>query len=285
MTTNLNALADEAGCLTMLALDHRESLRIMLSANGTRASEADVLAFKRTAIRELAPVASAVLLDKAAALDAPTRALVPAGKAVVLAVDAFDQPAGSPVLASRLDDTVDVDTIRRAGAAAVKLLVLWRPDTGADERADDVSRFVDLARRAGVAALVEGIVRVDGDREEAVLAAAAELCSFQPDVYKAEIPGYVEGDLSRVRAASARLTDVARRPWVVLSNGVRTADFIPGLREACAGGALGFMAGRAVFRDVAGSADPAAGLRTVSAPRLRHMVEVTHQTRLTARPC
>jgi sulfofructosephosphate aldolase len=275
MTTNLNGLADAAGCLTMLALDHRESLRTALSAGGRQASEADVLSFKRAAIRELGPSASAVLLDRTAALDASTRALVPPDTAVVLAVDAFDQPPGAPVLASRLDDTVDVGMIRDAGASAVKLLVLWQNGQVHDE----VSRSVRLAHRAGVAALVEGIVRVGVDREEAVLAAAGELCSCQPDIYKAEIPGYVPGDVSRVRAAAERLTEVVRRPWVVLSNGVRTQHFVPGLREACAGGATGFMAGRAVFRDAAAAPDPAEALRGVAVPRLRDMVEVTHQSR------
>lgn len=275
-----NRLLDAAGCLTMVALDHRESLRTMLDAPGRPASDEDVRSFKRTAIRELGGAASAVLLDRATALDAP----LPDGTALVLAADVFDQPPGSPVLASRLDGTIDVATIRACGAAAIKLLVLWQPDRGERERACDVSRFVALARAAGVAALVEGIVPAGADRDAWVREAAAELCAFGPDVYKAQIPGYTPGDVSRVRAESERLTAVVGRPWVVLSNGVRTQDFTAGMREACAGGATGFLAGRAVWSDVAASADPAGALRSVSLPRLLRMIDVAHQAVSVAPP-
>jgi sulfofructosephosphate aldolase len=116
------------------------------------------------------------------------------------------------------------------------------------------------------------------ERDDAVLAAAAERCACGPDVYKAQMPGYVPGDLSRVRAESVRLAAVVGRPWVVLSNGVRPEDFTAGVGEACAGGASGFLAGRAVWSGAATATNPARELRSGAVRRLHGMIDVAHRS-------
>jgi sulfofructosephosphate aldolase len=62
---------------------------------------------------------------------------------------------------------------------------------------------------------------------------------------------------------------------VVLSTGVRREDFAAALHEACAGGAAGFLAGRAVWSDLAAAADPAAAFRATALPRLRTLAAAT----------
>jgi sulfofructosephosphate aldolase len=74
-----------------------------------------------------------------------------------------------------------------------------------------------------------------------------------------------------ITAVAARVTAVLDCPWVVLSSGV-TADDFPAAVQACeAGGADGFLAGRAIWADAVSADDPAEFLRTVSAARLRTM--------------
>src|SRR6478735_7824656 len=63
-------------------------------------------------------------------------------------------------------------------------------------------------------------------------------------------------------------------PWVVLSQGVHRDDFAGAVRAACRGGASGFLAGRALWSDVVGSADVPAALAEVSVPRLERLVEL-----------
>lgn len=125
-------------------------------------------------------------------------------------------------------------------------------------------------------------MRPDGDepwtsarhRDEAIISAAIELTSFGPGIYKAEVPGYSPGDLSRVYGESARMSQVIGGPWVVLSNGVRQEDFIDAVRIACEGGAHGFLAGRAIWSDVIGAGDEAAALKARSARRLDQLAGI-----------
>jgi sulfofructosephosphate aldolase len=61
---------------------------------------------------------------------------------------------------------------------------------------------------------------------------------------------------------------------VVLSSGV-PADLFPRAVElACAEGASGFLAGRAVWASVIGSDDIERDLREVSVPRLQRLAEI-----------
>ena len=290
--TNTEALAAPLslahGGFAMLALDQRESLRDMF----VRAGHAPVVGddtlrrFKLEATEILTPHASGVLLDRPLAVTEERPAGIAPGCGLILAADVLHHVPAGHIDFTSLDPLVTPAFVERVGAVAVKLLVIWRAGRGLAERADLVSAFIDIARQAGVASLVEGIVRPDGDgpwtsarqRDEAVIAAAAEFSSFGPTIYKAEVPGYSEGDLSRVHDESVRMSQVVGGPWVVLSNGVRQADFAEAVRIACAGGAHGFLAGRAIWSDVIGEQDQAPALRTRSARRLDQMVEIVEHS-------
>ena len=290
--TNTEALAAPLslahGGFAMLALDQRESLRDMF----VRAGHAQVVGddtlrrFKLEATEILTPHASGVLLDRPLAVTEERPAGIAPGCGLILAADVLHHAPAGQIDFTSLDPLVTPAFIERVGAVAVKLLVIWRAGRGLAERADLVSAFIDIARQAGVASLVEGIVRPDGDgpwtsprqRDEAIIAAAAELSSFGATIYKAEVPGYSEGDLSRVHGESVRMSQVVGGPWVVLSNGVRQADFAEAVRIACAGGAHGFLAGRAIWSDVIGEQDQGPALRTRSARRLDQMVEIVEHS-------
>ena len=242
--------------------------------------------FKLEAAEILTPHASGVLLDRPLAVTEERPAGIAPGCGLILAADVLHHVPAGHIDFTSLDPLVTPAFIERVGAVAVKLLVIWRAGRGLAERADLVSAFIGIARQAGVASLVEGIVRPDGDgpwtsprqRDEAIIAAAAELSSFEPTIYKAEVPGYSEGDLSRVHGESVRMSQVVGGPWVVLSNGVRQADFAEAVRIACAGGAHGFLAGRAIWSDVIGEQDQGPALRTRSARRLDQMVEIVEHS-------
>jgi sulfofructosephosphate aldolase len=290
--TNTEALAAPLslahGGFAMLALDQRESLRDMFvrAGHAPKVGDDTLRRFKLEATEILTPHASGVLLDRPLAVTEERPAGIAPGCGLILAADVLHHAPAGHIEFTSLDPLVTQEFIERVGAVAVKLLVIWRAGRGLAERADLVTVFIDLARQAGVASLVEGIVRPDGDgpwtsprqRDEAIIAAAAELSSFGPTIYKAEVPGYSEGDLSRVYGESVRMSQVVGGPWVVLSNGVRQADFAEAVRIACAGGAHGFLAGRAIWSDVIGEQDQAPALRTRSARRLDQMVEIVEHS-------
>jgi sulfofructosephosphate aldolase len=277
------------GRMTMLALDQRGSLRTMLAAGRpeSEVTDAHLRTFKAQAAAALAPHASAVLLDRQHGRDA--MAALPAGTPLILAADQFRQRPGGPVEDSGFDEGITPELVSELGPVALKMLVLWRSPGGHGYRAEDIERFIILARQTGRVSLLEGIaLPPEGDRFPspaahgvAVIAAAEELAAYQPSVYKAQVPGYLPGRLEFVEEFSRRLTERIAQPWVVLSNGVRPEDFAGAVRRAVAGGASGFLAGRAIWADAARSGDPAAALGSVAVPRLRALADIARLTRRT----
>lgn len=209
-----------------------------------------------------------------------SRALAPSC-GLIVAADALVQEPGAPVDDTGLDEAVDLRAAADQGAVAAKLLVIWRPDRPAERRAELVGTFLERARAAGMPGIVEGVVRppagvVDADwteREAAVLEAARELGAQRPDLYKAEVPHRGAGDPEAITEGARRITEAVPCPWVVLSSGVAIDDFPRAVEAACDGGASGFLAGRAIWRDAIGP-DPEPALRERSVPRLRALARI-----------
>ena len=288
--TALGRIARPSGAFAMVAMDQRESLRAMFAErmDGPISLERRV-AFKLAVARILSPHASALLIDAGEGLEpiVSEGALDP-GCGLIVAADHLVQPEGAAVDDTRLDRTVDLEGAAARGAVAAKLLVIWRPDRTAADRASLVTEFLEWSRSAGLAGIVEGVVRPPAgtsepewtEREAALLEATRELGAFRPDLYKAQVPHDGRGDLDAVADACRVMTASLPCPWVVLSSGVAIEDFLAAVEAACRGGASGFLAGRAVWRDAIGP-DPEPALRERSVPRLRRLAEVVDAT---ARP-
>jgi sulfofructosephosphate aldolase len=285
---DLDALARPSGTFAMLALDQRESLRTIIAERTGRSTDAvpddELRTFKVDAARALSPVASAILLDVDLGLE-PVRAAgaIAPGCGLIIAADALVQAPGGPVEDTALDDRVTASVARDAGAAALKLLVLWH----GDERGAVVElahRFVARAHDADLLAVLEPVVRpsrrrsAEGwDREASILAAADALGAVGADLYKAEVPFHGRGDTGAIAARCRELGARIAGPWVVLSQGVELADFPGAVEAACRGGASGFLAGRAIWTDsiVDGGGDRMRDrLAAVARPRLAALGEL-----------
>jgi sulfofructosephosphate aldolase len=254
-------------------MDQRESLRAMFGDAGGRASDAELVSFKVAVTRVLSPSASALLLDVdygvAPALDA--HALAPSC-ALIVAADRLEQRPGGPVTDTDLDERIDPGAVRAFGAVALKLLVVWRDDRKRDRRREMVERFTSLCADSGLASVVEGVVRgPEGfDREAGIVESAREL-GARCDLYKAEVPLFGRATHDEIAARARAITAALPCPWVVLSQGVEIEDFPAAVAAACAGGASGFLAGRAIWRDVVGSERIDEDLRTRALPRLERL--------------
>lgn len=272
------------GHYAMLALDQRESLRDMFPRDraGQAVGDDTLRQFKQAAIEVLTPHASAVLLDRPYAVSGTRPTGIAENCGLIVAADALQQVTGASITDVTFDELVTVDLLHAVGADAIKTLVLWRPSSGKDERARLVTRTVELAAEAGVASLIEGIVRPsrgqswrsDADRHEAILSCAEELTSFSPDIYKAEVPGYIRGDVSQVAEHSARMSEIVAGDWVVLSNGVEKDVFAAAVAQARIGGASGFLAGRAIWADTVSEVDIRLALSTRSVARLEQLIAI-----------
>jgi len=262
----------------MLAVDQRESLRNMLgrASPGRAIADSELVGFKVQASEALTPHASGVLVDRLYGLPAARVATCP----VILAADVLHADVvGGPVTRAEVDHEVTAAVVDEFGATALKMLVAWLPD--ARETATALAEeFMDLCRRLEIIGIVEGVVRPtdfdtwsDADKNDALVQAAQDLTTTKPDLYKAEVPLFGVGRGAEIIATAQRITDSVDCPWVVLSSGVDAEAFPRAVNLSMAGGASGFLAGRAVWAAATAATDPGDFMRSQSAARLQQLAD------------
>ncbi len=279
----LARIARPSGTFAMVAMDQRESLRAMFAETLPEPIGLERrVAFKVAVAQILSPFASAMLVDAPEGLDPILEAGVLAPTCgLIIAADDLVQPMGAAVDDTGIDRAVDLADAARRGAVAAKLLIIWKPDRSAVDRAALVNEFLDASRAAGLPGIVEGVVRPPAgvqeaewtEREDALLEATRELGDLRPDIYKAQVPFNGIGDTDAITERCREMTAMLACPWVVLSSGVAIEDFARAVEAACRGGASGFLAGRAVWRDAL-TVDPEPMLRERSVPRLQRLAEI-----------
>jgi sulfofructosephosphate aldolase len=277
-TTSLGRLARPSGALAMVAIDQRESLRGMFAeARGGAIADDTLVRFKESVAEALAPLASAMLFDRIfgrPAFDLAGR--VAPSCARIMAADALSQAAGKPVEETDIDTAISPEAERAAGAAALKLLLIWRPGETRARNLDIARRFMEMSRRAGLLGIVEAVVRPAGDatRESLIVDAARALAAVKPDLYKCEVPFQGNESDAAIGEVCAEISATSPCPWVVLSQGVPTDRFANAVAVACRNGASGFLAGRAVWADTVREPDYAAAIRRISVARLKDLVAI-----------
>jgi sulfofructosephosphate aldolase len=279
---SLSAIARVSGGLALLAVDQREALRIMLrqARGGQPVTDADLRFFKAAATRVLTPYASAVLVDREFCLPGVVdNGDVADGCALMVSADQFHPGNGVPVDRVSIDELVSASEMRDLGAKAMKLLVLWRSDESPDERRAMVDDFVERCHGAGLLAIIEPVVRPapshDGfDKELAILAAADELGQCGADLYKGEMPLCGRGSDDQLYAACQELDARIAMPWVILSSGVSPDNFPNAVRQAVRAGAIGFLAGRAVWSPALEMPNLINALHDLAAPRLARLAQI-----------
>jgi sulfofructosephosphate aldolase len=281
--SGLDAIARASGGFAMVAIDQRESLRIMFQAKQPEpVSDETLKAFKVAIAETLGGHASAMLFDRQFGLPAMERGgEVHPQCGRILAVDRLIQEPGQAVTDTELDETMDVAEMRRLGAEALKFLLFWKGPDSAERCRQLAERFTKQCRENGFISVLEAMVRPPlgsdpsaWDREEALLDAARVMAESRPDLYKGEIPLFGRGDPRVITEKCRAISDRIRRPWVVLSQGVARDDFAEAVRAACQGGASGFLAGRAIWADIIGPGDITARLKEHSASRLAALTEI-----------
>jgi len=285
--SGIRACASARGTFGILALDHRQNLRRELHPEDPgRATYAELVAFKRAVVREVASAATGVLLDpEVGAVQCLADGSLPAGTGLIVALEATGYEGPSTARISRLLDGWSVAKAKRMGASAAKLLVYYHPDAA---NASDQERLVgsvaaDCAA-ADLALFIEPLSfsidpevprLVAEERRRVVVETARRLTALGGDVLKAEFP-YDPGvtDEGRWRAACAELDAASRLPWVLLSGGVEDDLFEKQVRVACGAGASGVLAGRSVWAEAAalGPTDRTDFLRATGRERLARLV-------------
>lgn len=273
------------GGFAMVAVDQREALRNMLAEHqSTPVNDDQVRQFKLTAARVLSPFASAILIDRQFALqDAIAQHVVAPGCGLIASADHFESAHGELVGEVTIDRKIDAAELKAQGVVALKLLVLYRPGGEPDERIQMTQEFIEICSKAGLLSIIEPLSRKPLDDREwdwnrGIHDAARELGSLGADLYKAEVPFHGNADETAVRRACSELTSAIAGPWVVLSSGVHEDVFPTAVKWACAEGASGFLAGRAVWASSLGKHPLEEDLRTNAVARLRRLDDVVERS-------
>jgi len=259
--TSLDAIASPDGTFAVVAMDQRNTLRRMYAAVGVDDPSIDELtAIKADVVEALAPAASAFLLDPSFGVPALDQVDRSAGFGVLVAAEPESRLSWQGEPRASLDPAQDASWVRAQGGSALKFLIQVRADRRAvpgepdltAEALDVIGQVVADCREAGVPSVIENLIYpLPGEdltperRADAIIEAARALDDLGPDLLKLEYPGDP--------ASCRRLADAIRSPWAVLSAGVDFDVFTDVLRISCdEGGASGFIAGRAVWKDAVG---------------------------------
>lgn len=253
-----------SGTFAILAIDHRGPLRRRLAqeaVGGGFDPDAGLAALKQDIVAALAPESSAVLLDPEGGLAACVNSgALPGDRGLLVALDTGS--TGDPAtLKTGLVEGWSPERMARSGAAGLKLLVYYHPDTPEAASVERLVRDVGAACAAVELPLyLEPLSYRPGDmarpltsaeRRPVVIETARRLAPLGVDILKAEFPvNPVETpDEGLWREACAELTEASAVPWVLLSAGVGYDVFLRQAQIAGEAGAAGVIAGRALWNE------------------------------------
>ena len=263
----LDACASARGTFAVLALDHRQNLRRELHPEAPDATTYDeMVAFKRSVVRALAPFATGTLLDpEIGAGPATADGSLPGRAGLLVAVEATGYEGTPSARVSRVLPGWSVEQAKRMGASAAKLLVYYHPAAAnaagqerlvADVAADCVRLDLPLfLEPLGYDPATGGRLRGE-ERRTCVVETARRLTRLGATVLKAEFPYDASvTDEAAWASACAELDEASAVPWVLLSGGVDDATFERQVAVACRAGASGVVVGRSVWAPAATMAD------------------------------
>jgi len=278
----LRRMTTPAGHFNMMAVDQRHQISSFIAKKLGIAEDfvafSDMVAIKRMLVQELGAHVSAVLLDPNFSFPGALQVL-PAhtGFLVTLEDHRYEDSRGGR--RSHSIRNWSVEKIKCAGGDGVKLLTWFRPDADPEILAHQkafVENIGDECRHHDIALVLELLVypfaqgarhAVDdfdtpGKRANLVLASVREFAQprYGVDLLKLEspLPGATlparDGSAAHMQAQRwfddmGVICSSAGLPWVMLSAGVTSAQFLRVMEYAYAAGANGFLAGRAIWWD------------------------------------
>lgn len=255
-------LGGSRGVIAGIAIDHRDSLRVMIERRGpTGIGTAELRALKLRLARALAPSATAVMLDEEFGGLALEASVIPPSVALIMPLEAQGYETIGDGSATTLLEDFSPAVALRYGADACKLLLPFRADEAASAAHQEalVASTAASCHELGLPLVIEPIVYrrpsesaaayADGYRQ-LLLDAVARLQPLGADLLKLPFPvrdlaAFAE---SEALAACRTLTEACGgTPWVLLGGGVDTATFVEQIRLAGTAGAAGFLAGRGIW--------------------------------------
>ena len=260
------------GKYLMLALDHRGSFRKYINpASPEAVTDKELIETKAMIIEAMQDQFSGVLIDMEWGLPGYKNRNKP--YLLPLEKSGYTDKAGDRV--TELGYTAA--GIKEMGASGAKLLLYFNPESKTcDQQIATAAKALADAHENNLPFFLE-IVTYGNDelgksRAEWVLRSLEMLLKEDviPDVWKLEFPG----DLSSCEKITKL---VGKTPWILLTRGEKFVVFEKQLAEAVAAGAVGFLAGRALWQEISDyktDSEKRKFLNTVVVDRFRKISEI-----------
>ena len=279
---SLEGISD-SGRFAVLAIDHRDSLRAVLAPDDPDSVGAEAITdLKRELVGTLAAGATGVMLEPEYSIPQLLDGTLPDGVGFTAALEAQGYAADPEAAPTRILEGWSVAAAAASGAAAAKLLVLYRPDRphgAAQERV--AAEILAECRRVGIPLVLEPLFYGLDDpsaRRAIVIETVERFAAMDPHLLKLPFPvdPAHEPDRDVWAAACSEITQRCHMPWTLLSGGGDYESYRNQVEAAVSAGCSGFMAGRALWGEAALAP---AGRRTriiaeLVAPRLAELRRV-----------
>ena len=268
----LQTTSTQDGIFNILAIDHRDSLRVLLNPNHPQTIPAALLTeLKLDIIEYIAPSATAVMLEPEYSAGQAIVANVLPGRVAFLSALEDQGYLGNPYARhTALLGGWSVAKAKRLGAGGIKLLIFYHPDAGEAAQRQEVlvTAVVSDCAREEIPLFLEPLAypldpalpldsaEFAAQRRRIVVETAHRLGKLGPDVLKVQFPldARYDSDEGLWREACAELDEAAAVPWALLSGGEPYDTFKDQVQVACQAGCSGFMAGRALWREAISTA-------------------------------
>ncbi len=264
----LATASSAAGTFKILAVDHRDSMRVLIDPTSPEQVPSQTLTdIKMSLLRQIAPHATAVMLDPVySAAQAIVSHSLPGNVGFLCAIEAQGYAGKATIRKTTLLDGWSVEKAKRIGASAIKLLVYYHPEAGAatEIQEETIRGVVADCARYDIPLFLEPLYySPDPDqpltsevfrlkRQSIVTETVRQLGALRPDVLKIQFPLDVtlQPDRAAWVDACAQLDDASPVPWAILSGGDPYDSFKAQVEVACQAGCSGFMVGRALWHEV-----------------------------------
>lgn len=273
----MQGLTDSAGRFSILAIDHRDSLRQFLAPDDPDSiDDASITELKIEVVASLADLATGVMLEPEYSIPQVLDAgVLPEGVGFLAALEAqgyLGDPEAEP---TRLLDGWSPAQAKASGASSAKLLLPYRPDGQLVNQQESFAReMVEACHQHELPIALEplfyGLATAER-RSELIVETAQRFATFGADLLKLPYPGSV--------AACREVTVAVDVPWAMLSGGGSFDDFAEQIAIANSAGCSGFMVGRALWGEAvrAPAAERRELLDTLVRPRFERLVALNKE--------
>lgn len=256
---SLDALRNGAGHFHVLAVDHRDSLRVFLDADEPDSvPDSFLVDVKRDLVERVSPYATGVMLEPEYSIPQALDVLSPT-VGFIAALESQGYLADPSASATTL--FWSVEEAAQSGAAAVKLLLPYHPEHSlAAEQRRVAAAVVGECNSVGIPLILEPLfhsLAPHEARELIVFRTVEHFADSGADLLKLPFPLDPSDEVSEMRTveACARITGRCHQPWALLSGGGTFESFLQQVSLATSAGAAGFMVGRALWGEAARSTE------------------------------